>query len=100
MEDDSISLTSRARVRSCLGKGEGLWLVARPFICWFHIAHSTFTSMLQFRFGLIQPLAYNIFTCECGHGLNAFGMHLVGCLFGGQQITTHDANQDVIYALI
>jgi hypothetical protein len=82
------------------GGGGGLWLIARPFICSFYIAHSTFTSMLHFCFNLIQPLAYNFFTCECGHRLDTFGMHLVGCLFGGQRIITHDANQDAIYALI
>jgi hypothetical protein len=36
--------------------------------------------------------------CECGHGLDAFGTHLVRWLFGGQWITTHDAIQDVMYA--
>ncbi len=37
---------------------------------------------------------------ECGHGLDAFGTHLVCCLFGGQQIATNDTIQDVMYAFI
>jgi hypothetical protein len=36
--------------------------------------------------------------CECGHMLDAFGTHLACCLFGGQQIITHDAIRDVMYA--
>jgi hypothetical protein len=53
LEDDSISSTSKARIRFCSNKGVGLWLFARPSICLFHIAHSTFTSTLRFHFGLI-----------------------------------------------
>jgi len=55
--------------------------------------------MLHFHFNSIQPLASSLFTCECGHGLDAFGMHLVHCLFGGQQIITYDAIWDVMCAL-
>jgi hypothetical protein len=83
-----------------LGKGARLWLVARPFICPFSIAHSTFTSTLHFCFGLIQPLTFSIFTCECEHELDTFGTHLTYCPLGGQWITTHDAIQDIMYALI
>jgi len=39
MEDDSISLTSIIRVHFCSGKGAGLWLVVKPSIHSFHIAH-------------------------------------------------------------
>jgi hypothetical protein len=91
LEDDSISLASKTRICSCLGKGARLWLVVRPSICSFHIAHSTFTSTLCFLLGLIQPLASIFFMCECEHELDASGMHLACCSFGGQQITTHDA---------
>jgi hypothetical protein len=38
--------------------------------------------------------------CDCGHGLNASGMHLARCPFGGQQIATHDAIKNIIYALV
>ncbi len=57
LEDDSISLAFRICIHSYLGKGARLWLIAKPFIYSFHIAHFTFTSMLHFPFGLIQPLA-------------------------------------------
>jgi hypothetical protein len=83
-EDDSISLTFRAHIRFCSGKGAGLWLVVRPSICLFCIAHPNFTSMLHFCLGLIQPLASSLFMCECGHRLDAYDMHLARCLFGGQ----------------
>jgi hypothetical protein len=53
LEDDSISLASRAYICSCSGKGARLWLVVRPFIYSFCITHSTFTSMLHFGFSLI-----------------------------------------------
>jgi len=36
-EDDSISPTPKARIRFCLGKGAGLWLVVRLYIRSFHI---------------------------------------------------------------
>jgi hypothetical protein len=91
LEDDSISSTSKARIHFCLGKGLGVWLVVRPSICSFCIAHFMFTSMLHFHLGLIQLLAFSLLTCACGHGLNAFGMHLTHCSFGDQQIGTHDA---------
>jgi hypothetical protein len=58
-----------------LGKRVTLWLFARPFIGSFCIAHSTFTLVLHFHFSLIQPLACSLFMCECGHKLDAFGMH-------------------------
>jgi hypothetical protein len=90
LEDDSISSTSRAYICFCLGRGVWLWLVVKPFICLFCIAHSTFTSTLCFHLGLILPSTFNLFTCECGHGLDAFGTHLIRCPFGGQWITTHD----------
>jgi hypothetical protein len=69
LEDDSISLTSKASIHFCLGNGAGLRLVVKPFIYSFCIAHSTFTSMMCFYFGLIQPLTFSFFMCECGHGV-------------------------------
>jgi len=83
LEDDSISLTSRTCICFCLGKGMVLWLIAKPFICLFHIAHFTFISVLHFCFSLIQLSASSFFMCECGHGLNSFGMHITRCPFGG-----------------
>jgi len=90
LEDDSISSTSKVRIRSCLGKGARLWLVVRPSIYSFHITHFTFTLVLCFHLDLIQPSTSSLFTCECGHGLDTFSTHLTCCLFGGQQIATHD----------
>jgi len=90
LEDDSISSTFKACIYSCSSKGAWLWLVAKPFICSFCIAHFTFTSTLCFCFGLIQPSTFNLFTCECGHMLDAFSTHLIHCPFGGQWIATHD----------
>jgi hypothetical protein len=37
-----------------------------------------------------QPLTSSLLMCECGHGLDVFGMHLVCHPFGGQWIVTHD----------
>jgi len=91
LEHDSISSTSRARIHFCSIKGVGLWLVVKAFIHSFHITHSIFTLTLRFCFELIQPLAFNLITCECGHGLDTFGTHLTCWPFGGQWITTHDA---------
>jgi hypothetical protein len=99
LEDDSISLTFRARICSCLGKGAGRWLVAKPFILLFRIAHFIFTSLLRFCLGLIQPLPFHLPTCECGHGLDAFDTHLTCCSFGVQWIATHDVIRNVMYAL-
>ncbi len=48
LEDDSISLASKACICSCLGKGARLWLIIRPFICSFHITHFIFTSTCIF----------------------------------------------------
>jgi hypothetical protein len=81
LEDDSIFLTSRARIYSCSSKGVGLWLVVRPFICLFRIAHFIFTLALHFCLSLIQPSRFSLFTCKCAHKLDAFGMHLIRCLF-------------------
>jgi hypothetical protein len=53
LEDDSISLASKAHICSCSGKGAGLWLIIKPSIHSFRIAHSTFTPVLHFHFGLI-----------------------------------------------
>jgi hypothetical protein len=99
LEDDSISSASRAHIHYCSNKRARLWLVVKPSICLFRIAHSTFTSMLHFRLGLIQPFTFHLFICECGHGLDASGTHLTRCVFGGQQIATHDVIQDIMYAL-
>jgi len=90
----------RTCIRSCSGKGVGLWLIIRPSIYSFHIAHSTFTSTICFHFGLIQPSTSNLHMCGCGHGLDIFGMHLTCCPFGGQQIATHNAIKDVMYAFV
>jgi hypothetical protein len=38
--------------------------------------------------------------CECGHWLDAFGMHLIHCPFKGQRIITRDVIKDVVYAFI
>ncbi len=56
--------------------------------------------MLHFHLKLMQPLTFYFLTCERGHKLNAFGMHLTCCSFGDQQITTHDAIQNIMYAFI
>jgi len=53
--------------------------------------------MLHFHLNLSQPLAFNLLTCECGHGLNTYGTHL-SHLFRGQWVATHDAIRDVMYA--
>jgi hypothetical protein len=98
LENDSISSCLRVHIHFCLGKGVGLWLVVRPFICLFHIAHSTFTSTLCFHLALIQPLASSFLMCECWHRLDASNTHLVRYLLGSQQITTHDAIWDIMYA--
>jgi hypothetical protein len=82
LEDDSISSSSRTHIHFCLGKGAKLWLVVRPFIRLFHIAHFTFTLTLCFRLCLIQPLTSSFLMCEYGHRLDAFSTHLVCCLFG------------------
>ncbi len=66
LEDDSISLTFRTCIHFCSNKRVGLWLIIRPSICSFHIAHFIFISTLHFRFSLIQPLTSSFFTCECG----------------------------------
>ncbi len=62
--------------------------------------NSTLTSTLHFHLGLIQPSTSNFFTCECGHGLDASGTHLVHCPFGSQWIVTHDAIRNVMYTLV
>jgi hypothetical protein len=97
LEDDSIPSTSKAHIHSCSSKGARLWLVVRPSIHSFHITHFTFTSALSFCLDLIQHLTFNLFTCECGHELDAFGTHLTHCAFGGQRITTHDAIWNFMY---
>jgi len=83
LKDDSISLAFKTHIRSCLTKRARLWLVVKPSIYLFYITHSTFTSTLHFCFGLIQPLTSDLFTCECGHGLDASNTHLACCPFGG-----------------
>jgi hypothetical protein len=50
--------------------------------------------MLHFCLNLI------IFSHAIAHGLDACGMHLVHCPFGGQWIATHDAIQHVMYAFV
>jgi hypothetical protein len=84
LEDDSISSASKAQICSYLSKGARLWLVVTPFIHLFYIAHYIFTLVLRFRFNLIQLLAFSLFTCECGHGLDSFDIHLTCCLFESQ----------------
>jgi len=98
LEDGSISLVYIACICSCSSKWVGLWLIVKPSICSFHIAHSIFTSSLHFHFSLIQPSTYNLLMCECGHGLDASSTHLTRCLFGGQWITIDDAIIDIMYA--
>jgi len=98
LEYDPISSTFRTYIHFCLGKGAWLWLVVRPSIHSFCITHFIFTLTLHFHLSLIQPLTSNFFTCECGHGLDTFGIHLIRCSFGGQQVATHDAIQDIMYA--
>jgi hypothetical protein len=100
LEDDFISSTSKIHIRFCSGKGAKLWLITRPYICLFHITHSTFISMLHFHLSLIQPLAFSLLTCEYEHGLDTSSIHLTHCPFGGQRIPTHDVIQDIMYALV
>jgi hypothetical protein len=99
LEDDSFFSASITHIHFCLGKGTGLRLIAKPSICSFHITHFIFTSMLCCYCGLIQPLTFNLFTCECEHGLNTFGTH-PRCPFGGQHITTHDTIRNFMYVII
>ncbi len=100
LKGDSISSTSKAHICSYWGKGVGQWLIIRPSIHSFCITHFIFTSMLHFCSNFIQPSTFSLFTFECEHGLNASSTHLTCCPFGGQQIATHDAIRNVIYAFI
>jgi len=100
LEDDYISSAFKTHIPSCLSKGVRLWFIVKPFICSFYITHFIFSSMLHFCFNLIQPSTSSLFTYECGHGLDAFGMHLTHCLFGGQQIATHDAIRNACMSLL
>jgi hypothetical protein len=86
LKDNSISSAFKAHIHSCLSKGARLWLVVRPFIYSFHIAHFTFTLALHFHLGLIQLSTSSLFMYECGHGLDASNTHLAHYPFGGQQI--------------
>jgi len=62
LEDDSISSTSKARIRFCLGN-EGKAMVGCYAIYLFvYITHFTFTSALYFHFGLISPW-HLVFSC-------------------------------------
>jgi hypothetical protein len=99
LEDDSIFSSSRASIYSYLGKGAWLWLVVKPSICLFRITHIIFTSTLHFHRQVIQPSTFSLFTCECGHRLDASYTHLTHCPFGSQWIATHDTIQNVMYAL-
>ncbi len=88
LEDDSISSASKTHIHFYMGMGVGLWLVARPSICSFHITHFIFISMLHVCLNLIQPSASNLFMCECEHkldtsSLDTSNMHLVHYSFGG-----------------
>jgi hypothetical protein len=98
LKDDSILSTSKARIRFCSSKRARLWLIAKPFIHSFCIAHFIFTSMLCFHLGLILPSVSNLLMCECGHGLDTSNIDLVHCQ--GQHITTHDTIWNVMYALV
>jgi hypothetical protein len=40
LEDDFVFSIFRTCICSCLGKGAKLWLIVRPSICLFHMAHS------------------------------------------------------------
>jgi hypothetical protein len=85
LEDELISSAFRVHICFCSGKGVELWLIIKPSICLFRIANYIFTLVLHFHLVLIQPLTFNLFTCECGHlGLNAFGTQLTRCPFKGQ----------------
>ncbi len=97
LEDDPISSTFKAHIHFCSSKGSGLWLIVKPSIYSFHITHFIFTSTLHFHFDLIQPLAFNFFMCEYGHGLDTYGTHL-SHFFGGQWVAAHDAIRDIMYA--
>jgi hypothetical protein len=99
LDDDSISSTSKTYICFCSTKGARLWLVVRPFIDSFRITHFIFTLVLHFRLNLILPSTSTLFTCECGHMLDACNTHLVHYPFGGQWIPTHDTIRDVMYAL-
>jgi hypothetical protein len=99
LEDDSISLASKACIHSCSSKRAGLWLGIKSSISLFRITHFIFNSALCFRLDLVQPSTFSLLKCECGHKLDTFGTHLTRCLFKGQWITTHDAIQNVMYAL-
>jgi hypothetical protein len=90
LKNDSISSTSKTHIRFCLGKATGLGLVVKPSIHSFHITHFAFTSTLHFRFGVIKPSTFNLFTCECEHGLDISSTHLACCPFKSQHIITHD----------
>jgi hypothetical protein len=91
LEDDSISLTSKTYIHFYSSKGVGLWSITKPSICSFCITNSTFTLVLRFCFGLIQPSAFSLLTCECGHELDTSDTHFNRFPFGGQWIATHDA---------
>ncbi len=98
LKDDSISFVSRAHICFCSDKEPTrLWLIAWPSICSIYIAHFIFTLAMHFCFDLIQSLTISLIMCECEYGLNVFDTHLAHCLFGGQQIATHDAIIDVMY---
>jgi hypothetical protein len=79
LEDDFISLTSRAHICSY----SKIWLVVRPSMRFFCIPHFIFILVLCFQFGLIHPLAFSLFTCDCAHELDASSTHLARCPFGG-----------------
>jgi hypothetical protein len=52
LEDDSISFASKARICFCLGKGVGLWLIAKPSICSFRTLYFHFNYVFSFQFDL------------------------------------------------
>ncbi len=53
LKEGSISSSFKVHICFYSGKGARLWLITRPYISSFRIAHSIFTLMLHFCLGLI-----------------------------------------------
>ncbi|XP_062519145.1 uncharacterized protein LOC134194239 [Corticium candelabrum] len=90
---NSVSLRDRARLKTLSSPHTGAWLRATPNRnLGLTMSPHEFVVAARYWLGLpVFPFPPNSIRCICGHPLDPYGDHLVGCGHGPHRLNRHNA---------
>ncbi len=87
----------QTHLHSCAGPTSSqVWLLTHLSTLSFCLSLTHFLITLCIHLGIPHPMIAHISRCECGHTIDALGIHLLHCACRNERTTTHDTLQNIV----